>query len=79
MKIVVFFYRVISKLDLILLLLTLIVGLYGAIASSYSSFADLIDPKTFVKPCWLDSSAADPHSTPATNTTSTPAANETFF
>jgi hypothetical protein len=36
------------------------VGLYGAVASSYSSFSDLIDPKTYGKPCWLDLSAADP-------------------
>jgi hypothetical protein len=51
---------VIPKLDIILLFLALVVGFYGAIASSYSSFSDLVSPATFVKPCWLDLSAADP-------------------
>jgi len=55
-----YFFRVIPKLDIVLLILSLIVGLYGAVASSYSSFSDLIDPKTYGKPCWLDLSAADP-------------------
>jgi hypothetical protein len=54
-----FIFRVISKLDMVLLTLSLFVGLYGAIASSYSSFSDLVDPKSYIKPCWLDPSAAD--------------------
>jgi hypothetical protein len=51
---------VLPKYDIFLLILSLLVGLYGAIASSYSSFSDLVDPKTYVKPCWLDLSSADP-------------------
>jgi len=61
-------FRVTPKLDIFLLIFSLIVGLYGAIASSYSSFSDLINPKTYGKPCWLDLTAADP-----------PAENKTLF
>ena len=47
-------------MDIVLLICSLLIGLYGAIASSYSSFAGLVSPDTFVKPCWLNVSAADP-------------------
>jgi hypothetical protein len=50
------------------LILSLIVGFYGAIASSYSSFSDLVNPKSYGKPCWLNLSAIDPGPT-----------NKTFF
>jgi hypothetical protein len=59
MKIFSIIYRVIPKWDIALLFLSLAVGLYGAVASSYSSFSDLVDPKSYIKPCWLDPSAAD--------------------
>ncbi|CAF5194593.1 unnamed protein product [Rotaria magnacalcarata] len=52
-------FRVVPKLDIILLLLALFVGLYGALASSYSSFSDLVNPKSYVKPCWLNSTSAE--------------------
>ncbi|CAF4260860.1 unnamed protein product [Rotaria socialis] len=52
-------FRVVPKLDIILLALALFVGLYGALASSYSSFSDLVNPKSYVKPCWLNSTAAE--------------------
>jgi hypothetical protein len=61
-------FRVIPKLDIILLILSLIIGLYGAIASSYSSFADLVNPKSYGKPCWIDWSAADPSNKTRNNT-----------
>ena len=38
-----------SIFDIILLVLSLLVGLYGAIASSYSSFADLVNPGLLCK------------------------------
>ena len=47
------------KWDIALLAIALLVGLYGALASSYSSFSDLINPSSYVKPCWLNSSSAD--------------------
>jgi hypothetical protein len=54
-----FVFRVLPKWDIALLILSLAVGLYGAGASSYSSFSDLVNPKSYVKPCWLDPSSAD--------------------
>ncbi|CAF0903901.1 unnamed protein product [Rotaria sordida] len=52
-------FRVLPKWDITLLAIALLVGLYGALASSYSSFSDLINPTSYVKPCWLNSSSAD--------------------
>ncbi|UJR36334.1 hypothetical protein I4U23_029062 [Adineta vaga] len=52
--------RVLPKWDIALLILSLLVGLFGALASSYSSFSDLVNPHSYVKPCWLDPSSADP-------------------
>lgn len=59
-------FRVIPKYDLILLSISLLIGIYGALASSYSSFSDLVDPKQYVKPCWLDASSADEKPTNST-------------
>ncbi|CAF1650243.1 unnamed protein product [Adineta ricciae] len=53
-------FRVLPKWDIALLVLSLAVGLFGALASSYSSFSDLVNPQSYVKPCWLDPSSADP-------------------
>jgi solute carrier family 32 (vesicular inhibitory amino acid transporter) len=52
--------RVIPRWEIVLLFLSLLVGLYGALASSYSSFSDLVKPSSYVKPCWLDMYSADP-------------------
>ncbi|CAF4006860.1 unnamed protein product, partial [Adineta steineri] len=52
-------FRVIPYWDIALLILSLIVGFFGAIASSYSSFSDLVNPHSYVKPCWLDPRSAD--------------------
>lgn len=60
-------FRVISPIDKVLLFLSLLAGFYGAIASSYTSFSDLVNPGTFVKPCWLNASSADP--SPSVNKT----------
>lgn len=56
---VFYYFRVLPKWDIALLILSLIIGFFGALASSFSSFSDLVDPKSYVKPCWLDPSAAD--------------------
>ncbi|CAF0814545.1 unnamed protein product [Rotaria sp. Silwood1] len=52
-------FRVLPKWDVALLLIALLVGLYGALASSYSSFSDLVKPSSYGKPCWLNITSAD--------------------
>ncbi|CAF2552187.1 unnamed protein product [Rotaria sp. Silwood2] len=52
-------FRVLPKWDIVILAIALLIGLYGALASSYSSFSDLVNPSSYVKPCWLNISSAD--------------------
>ncbi|CAF0942300.1 unnamed protein product [Didymodactylos carnosus] len=55
--------RVFPIYELILLVLSLMIGLFGAFASSIASFSDLVNPKSYVLPCFINATWAEgtPH------------------
>ncbi len=48
------FFRNISKFELILIGFCVLLSIFGGIASTYSSVQDLVNPQTFVPPCYLN-------------------------
>ena len=48
------FRRDISTIELVLLASCVIVSIAGGIASTYSSIDDIVNPKTFKLPCYVN-------------------------